>query len=159
MVLSQQDTQDRRASLPGQEAQVWTTTGAPNAATLLESLVEIAWRVGRGQSNGIGQAGQPPYSFSVEGLVDGMIAPHVALVCLDGDIDATLAFSYDQALAYLRTRAEHWEVDPMEAFDCETATVEQLNKIYATGHDPETTWIEIVAIDAWFGSRGWRSLS
>ena len=158
MVLSQQVT-ERRASQPGSEPQVWTTTSAPNAATLLESLVEIAWRVGRGQSNGIGQAGQPPYSFSVEGLVDGVIAPHIALVCLDGaDIDATLTFSYDQALAYLRERAEHWEVDPMAAFDCATATVEQLSAIYAAGHDPETTWIEIVAIEAWFGSRGWRSL-
>ncbi len=158
MVLSQQETGNRRASQPGPEPQIWTTTGAPNAATLLESLVEIAWRVGRGQSNGVGTAGQPPYSFSVEGLVDDQIALHVVLVCLDGDIDATLAFSYDQALAYLRERAEHWEADPMEAIDCATATVEQLSAIYTAGHDPETTWVEIIAIEAWFGSRGWRSI-
>ncbi len=120
--------------------------------------MEIAWRVGRGQSNGIGGAGQPPYSFSVEGLVDDQIAPHVVLVCLEGDIDATLAFSHDQALAYLRERAEHWEVDPMEAIDCAAATVEQLSTIYAADHDPETTWVAIIAIEAWFGSRGWRSI-
>src|SRR5260221_518360 len=120
MVISQQAT-ERRASHPEPEPQVWTTTSAPNAAALLESLMEIAWRVGRGQSNGISQAGQPPYAFSVEGLVNGQIAPHVALVCLEGEIDATLTFSYDQALAYLRERAEHWEVDPMEAIDCATA--------------------------------------
>jgi hypothetical protein len=122
--------------------------------------MEITWRIGSGQSNGIGDAGQPPYGFSVEGerLVDDQIAPHIVLVCLDGDIDATLTFTYDQALAYLRERAEHWEADPLEAIDCATATVEQLSAIYATDHDPETTWVEIVAIESWFGSRGWKSL-
>lgn len=150
---------DQDASLPESKSQVWTTTRAPNAATLLESLVEIAWRVGQEQSNGVGPLGQPPYSFSVEGLGDGQIAPHVALVCMEREIDATLTFSYDQALAYLHMRAEHWEVDPMEAFDCETATVEQLSAVYAAGHDPETTWVAIVAVKAWFGSRGWRLLS
>jgi hypothetical protein len=161
MVISQHpvEKQPSHAKSSEQAAQVWTTTNVSSASMLLESLMEIAWRVGLGQSNGVGAAGQPPYSFSVEGLVDGLIAPHIALVCLDGgDIDATLAFSYDQALEYLRTRAEHWEVDPLEAFDLETATVEQLSAVYAVGHDPETTWIEIIPIEAWFGSRGWRSL-
>lgn len=158
MVLSQQAEQQALRSET--DPQIRTTTSASHAAILLESLMEIAWRVACGQSNGIGDAGQPPYGFSVEGekLVEDRIAPHIVLVCLDGDIDATLAFTYDQALTYLRERAEHWEADPLEAIDCATATVEQLSAIYATDHDPETTWVEIVAIESWFGSRGWKSL-
>jgi hypothetical protein len=155
MVSSQQRAAgDQQTSQP----QIVLTASAPNAAALLESLLEIAWRAGSGQSNGVNPAGQPAYSFSVEGLIANQIEPHIALVCLDGDIDATLTFSYDQALAYLRERAEHWEVDPLSAFDCATATVEQLTAVYAAGRDPEKTWIEIVAIDSWFGAHGWRSL-
>lgn len=155
----QQASEDCRASQPGPDPHVWTTTSTPNVAALLESFLEIAWRIGQGQSNGISSAGRSPYSFAVEGLVDGEIKPYVALVCLEGDVDSTLTFSYDQALAYLRERASGWEVDSLKAINCATATVEQLNAIYAVGHDPEKTWIAIVAIEAWFGTKGWRSIS
>lgn len=73
---------------------------------------------------------------------------HVALVSLDGDIDASLAPSYEDALALLRQRAEFWdwEIDPEHPLDRATATLEELSALYAHDGDERTCWVNITDV-------------
>lgn len=74
---------------------------------------------------------------------------HVALVSMDGHIDAAPAPSYEAALHLLRQRAEtwDWEIDPEQPLDRSTATIEQLSALYA--HDAANEgdcWVDIAEV-------------
>ncbi len=74
---------------------------------------------------------------------------HVALVSMDGHIDAAPAPSYEVALSILRQRAQawDWEIDPAQPLDRSMATLEQLSALYA--HDAANEgdcWVEIAEI-------------
>jgi hypothetical protein len=78
-----------------------------------------------------------------------VLMTHVALVSMDGHIDATPAPSYEEALDLLRKRAEtwEWEIDPEHPLDRSTATLEQLSTLYA--HDAaneESCWVDIAEV-------------
>lgn len=79
--------------------------------------------------------------------------PYLALVCANGDIDATPAGSYDAALAYLRRRAadmrwdeEHRAYAPDDDVPYARLTVEQLSELYADGN-PDS-WVRIVQVNS-----------
>ena len=73
---------------------------------------------------------------------------HVLLVCLCKGIDATLFPSFDAALAGLRERAHDNQWSDDEHFDYASADVQTLSDLYASGHDPDETWVTILPCDA-----------
>jgi hypothetical protein len=73
---------------------------------------------------------------------------YVALVSLNGDIDAMPADSYEAALDLLQQRAQYWgwDLDPQHPLDRATATLEQLSTLYAHNETGNTSWVTIAPL-------------
>lgn len=77
------------------------------------------------------------------------LANYAAVICMDGEIEVVAKTSADDALDYLRKRAEawDWEIDEKHPLDRSTATVEQLSELYGHDGDPDLNWVKIATID------------
>lgn len=79
------------------------------------------------------------------------LATHVVLISagqMNGvdDIDAELAVSYEDALAYLRWRSQSWdwELNENHPLDRNTATLGQLNELWSENDDEY--WVKIACL-------------
>jgi len=72
--------------------------------------------------------------------------PHVLIVCDgNGDMDISPFPSYQEALDSLRDRASYWDNDGDEPVDINTASIEELNDLYAAGD--EDAYVAIIPLE------------